>query len=223
MSSSVPCNIPYMLSLISKNILTKVDLSKINVKDVFSGKPIPMPEFNVLDIGCGFGKWGFLIRDTFDIMIGQTFSKSEWKINITGVEPFEKCIGEIQKETYNKIIRKNIFEVIDELGKFDLIIMGDVIEHFEKDKAYELIDRLFNHSDNILLSTPLGFIEQGAWAGNEQEIHKSGWVLDDFKDYSIIESKIFKDELFSEILKKIPDIPQEKDLDIQLLVLWLKR
>jgi len=226
MSSSLPCNIPYVLSLVSKNIFAKLDFKKLNIKDVMDGKPLPLPKFSVLDVGLGFGKWGFLIRDTFDVMMGQNFKKADWKIHITGIEPFSKCITPIQKEVYNKILKKDVFEVIDKLGKYDLIMFGDVIEHFEKDKAYKLLDKLLQHSDNIIISTPLGFMPQGAWAGNEREIHRSGWVPEDFKKYHVVEYKIIEDDLFSDIMKKeiksIPNLPKDA-IGVKLLVLWIKK
>lgn len=223
MSSSLPCNIPYMLNLVGKNIFSKIDISKLDIKKLAGGEALDLPEFAVLDVGCGFGKWGFLIRDTYDVMMAQKFKKPDWKIDITAVEPFPKCITKIQKEVYNRIITKDIFDIVDQLGHYDLIIMGDVIEHFEKDKAYELVDKLLKHSDNILISTPLGFMPQGAWAGNEKEIHKSGWELKDFKKYKIIEHRIIMDELFADMINKMPNIPKEIKSAPNLIVLWIQK
>jgi hypothetical protein len=223
MSSSVPCNIPYMLNLIAKNIFSKIDVAKLDFAEIAKGKPVRLPEFSILDVGMGFGKWGFLVRDTFDVMLSQNFRKSGWKINMTGVEVFDKCITSIQKELYNKIIKKDVFDALKEFGRYDLIIMGDVIEHIEKEKAYTLLNELFKHTENILISTPLGFMPQGAWAGNEKEIHQSGWELADFKNYNVMEYKILKDEIYADILKNIPNIPKEVIAEIKLLVLWIQK
>jgi len=212
-----------MLSLIAKNIYSKIDYSNIDFNGIAMGKPLPLPEFSILDVGMGFGKWGFLVRDTFEVMAGQNFRKDDWKIDLTGVEMFDKCITPIQEQVYNKIIKKDIFDSIDELVKYDLVIMGDVIEHIEKPQAYELLDELFKHTDNILVSTPLGFMPQGAWAGNKNETHLSGWKVADFKNYNVVEHKIFKDELYTDILKNIPNVPKEMNYQINLLVLWLRK
>lgn len=223
MSSSVPCNVPYVLNLVAKNIFSKIDISQIDFQKVSEGKPMLLPDFKILDVGCGFGKWGFLIRDTFEVMIGQNFNKKDWKIQITGVEPFNKCITNIQRELYTEIIQKDIFHVLPKLGKYDLIIMGDVIEHFDKEKAYELLDLLLEHSENLIISTPLGFLPQSAWADNEREIHKSGWKLDDFKKYNVLEHRILQDDLFLDMMKQIPNLPDEMKNGIHLIVLWLKK
>lgn len=227
MSSSVPCNVPYVLNLVAKNIFSRIDLSRIDFQKVAEGKPLPLPDFKILDIGCGFGKWGFLIRDTFEVMIGQNFNKKEWKIHITGVEPFDKCITKIQKEIYHEIIQEDIFDALPILGKYDLILMGDVIEHFDKEKAFELLSLLFEHTENVIISTPLGFMPQGPWADNEREIHRSGWELKDFKKFHIVEHRILKDDLFSELITKDMikqlNLSNEMKTELNLIVLWLKK
>ena len=153
----------------------------------------------------------------------QNFDKKDWKIDITAIEPFSKCITPIQEQIYNRIIKKDFFECIDDLGKFDLVIFGDVIEHFEKEKGYEVIEKLFEHSDNIIISTPNGFLPQGAWAENEKEVHKSGWTIKDFSKYNVVEHKVVEDTMFKEIINNMSNVPDEMKKPISLLVLWLKK
>ncbi|MBN1791644.1 MAG: class I SAM-dependent methyltransferase [Bacteroidales bacterium] len=222
MSTSVPCNIPVVLKWISRNIFSKSDISSFDFQKVTTGKPFPIPDYKILDVGCGFGKWAFLIRDIFEVMLGQNFTRQEWKISITGVEPFKKCITNIQKELYNKIIPEDIFKVLPNLEYYDLIMLGDIIEHFEKAKAYELLDGLFKHTGNIIVSTPLGFMPQGAWADNILEIHRSGWEPEDFSRFTVKEYKILTDELFSDVLRQMPDLPDSMKNGIRILVLWLR-
>lgn len=223
MSSSLPCNIPVVLEYVAKNIFSKIDPSKLDISTIAEGKPLPSPNFKILDVGAGFGKWGFLIRDSFDVMSFQNFKKEDWKLDITAIEPFPKCITSIQEQIYNNIIKKDFFDCIDGLGQFDLVVFGDVIEHFEKEKGYEVLEKLFEHTNNIIVSTPNGFLPQGAWAENELEIHKSGWTINDFDKYNIIEHKIVEDTMFKDIIANIPNVPKEMKKPISLLVLWLKK
>ena len=195
-----------------------------------NGKPFPIPKFKILDVGCGFGKWGFLIRDTIEVMIGQNFNKKDWKIEITGVEVFPKCITNLQELIYDKIIKKDVFECFDELDKYDLIIMGDVVEHFEKDKAHELINKMFEFSNDIIISTPHGFMPQGEWAGNIYERHRSGWKLKDFKQYKVVEHKIVKSPFLKNLVKDIGKKSgsnllrlYSKIINPKLLVLWIRK
>ena len=113
MPSSTPIHIPYMLKLM-KNI---------------SESPK-----KVLDVSIGFGKWGYLIREYYEVLWSQRFTKKDWKIKIEGIEIFPKYIGDLQKIIYDKIIQKDIFSVLQKLGQYDFVILGDVLEHFEKSK-----------------------------------------------------------------------------------------
>jgi len=223
MSSSLPCNIPVVLEYITKNIFSKIDPSTLDLNSLVEGKPMPAPDFKILDIGAGFGKWGFLIRDSFDVMTFQKFNKEDWKIDITAIEPFPNCITPLQENIYNRIIKKEFFDCIDDLGQFDLVIFGDVIEHFEKEKGYEVLNKIFEHTNNIIVSTPNGFMPQGAWAENELEIHKSGWTIEDFNKYNVKEHKIVEDTMFKDIIAKFPNVPEEAKQTISLLVLWLQK
>ena len=87
---------------------------------------------SLLDIGLGNGKIGFLARDLLDTILGQRYKKEEWEIRIDGVEVFPDYIQEFQKAIYDNIIIGDAFDVIDPLGSYDLIFLGDVLEHFEK-------------------------------------------------------------------------------------------
>lgn len=222
MSSSVPCNVPYVLKLVARNIFSKVDLSALDVHAVLSGQPVPLPRFAVLDIGCGFGKWGFLLRDTFDVLMGQHFARADWRLSITGVEPFPPCITDIQRALYDEIVPADIFDALPHLGRFDLAILGDVIEHFEKPRGYELLRAVFEHTGNIIVSTPLGYMPQGAWAGNEREQHRSGWEPGDFDQFDVVESRILEDDLFAGFLAQFPGVPAELKQGLRLLVAWLR-
>ncbi len=177
MPSSSPIHIPYMLELM-KNI-TKT------------------PK-NILDVGIGFGKWGYLIREYYEVLWNQRFTKKDWKIRIEGIEIFPKYISEVQKSIYDDIIQKDIFSVLDELEKYDFIILGDIIEHFEKDKGHLLLNKLMEHTNDILIATPNGYSPQDTWGGNKAEKHNSSWEIRDFQKYNVVEHKILKDNLFEE-------------------------
>ena len=67
MSSSAPCNIPVVLEIIAKNIFKKINSQDLIAPTNSEGKAVNLPNFKILDVGAGFGKWGFLIRDSFDV------------------------------------------------------------------------------------------------------------------------------------------------------------
>jgi hypothetical protein len=67
--------------------------------------------------------------------------------------------------------------------QYDLALLIDVIEHFEKDDGYQLLERLRAVAHNVILATPYGFAPQDDIFGNALEIHRSGWTERDFARY----------------------------------------
>lgn len=102
---------------------------------------------------------------------------------VDGLEVYEPYITRLQKEIYRNIYIDNILTA--DVDKYDLYLLIDVIEHWEKDEVYSLLNRLLEKG-NVLISTPSKFIEQDTVNGNEWERHKTFWCDADFKDYNHI-------------------------------------
>ena len=67
-------------------------------------------------------------------------------------------------------------------GPWDLIIFGDVLEHFEKQESREILKWCVEHSKYVLINIPIGAgFEQGERYGNPYEAHLSVWEVNDFK------------------------------------------
>lgn len=132
---------------------------------------------SILDIGLGNGKMGFIARDLLDVMLGERHRRETWRVQIDGIEVFADYIQAHQKAIYDDIHIGDAFELIDELGTYDLVILGDVLEHFDKDRAREFLGKCFAHSNkNVLLNIPLGEKwTQDAVYGNPHEQHLSFW------------------------------------------------
>ena len=124
---------------------------------------------SILDIGFGRGKYGFLIKEYFP------------SIKCDGLEVFENYITELQKQIYGKIFIRNALNT--EIRPYDLYLLIDIIEHWERPEVYKLLDKLLENG-NVIIATPNKFIEQGEVNGNKWETHKSFWVDMDFRKYS---------------------------------------
>ncbi len=136
---------------------------------------------SVLDIGVGFGKWGFLAREYTDIN-EHRYKREDWQARIDGVEAFPEYATPNYDYIYNNIYYGDLREVLPKLGNYDLIIIGDVIEHFTKEAGLELLRLMRQKSKYVLLSSPTVFFTQEMF-GNDFEQHHSLWTIDDFKDY----------------------------------------
>ena len=153
----------------------------------------PMIEFlnearpaSLLDIGLGNGKIGFIARDLLDVMLGGRYRKEDWQIKIDGIEIFPAYIQNHQKEIYDKIFIGDAFEVIESLDQYDMIVLGDVLEHFEKEKALQLLDKCVARTKNhVIINIPLGDNwRQPAIYGNPYEKHLSQWQFEDFQSFA---------------------------------------
>jgi len=147
---------------------------------------------SILDIGVGNGKMGYIARDYLDVMLGERYKKEDWRIRIDGIEVFPDYIQGHQKAIYDHIYIGDAFEVIDGLGKYDLIIIGDVLEHFEKERAWEFADKCADHSNSFMLfNIPLGERwTQGPIYSNPFEVHRSFWSYEEFAPF-VAEKSLF--------------------------------
>ncbi|MBI2571784.1 MAG: hypothetical protein HYV63_32645 [Candidatus Schekmanbacteria bacterium] len=137
---------------------------------------------SVLDLGVGFGKWGFYCRLYLDVFPGRV-AKADWRVRIDGVEAFPAYLQAHQRHLYDRIFEENIYDVLQRLGpgSYDAIIVGDVLEHFEKTRAWDVLHRCLSCAEKmVLLKIPLGsgWLREGT--ENELEAHLSEWELDDF-------------------------------------------
>jgi len=136
-----------------------------------------------LDAGTGFGKYGVLMREYLELWNyeGRTFF-SQFKRRIDGIEGFEEYITPVHHYVYNNIFIGNIIEVIEKIDyTYDLIILVDVLEHFEKNDGKVLLKKLFTKGDVILISTPKNPVSQDDSFGNTFEAHRSRWKKRELK------------------------------------------
>ena len=123
----------------------------------------------ILDIGCGNGKMGHLVKEYFH------------DTRIDALEVFPKYIKDCHKENYTKITIGNALEV--DIPQYDLYLIIDVLEHWDKEPAKELLRRL-TKMGSVLISTPRSVGEQGAEYGNEWERHVSQWLEFEFSEFN---------------------------------------
>lgn len=176
MPTSYPCNIPLVVRL----------MEAIDPR-------------SVLDVGPGYGKYGFLFRERVDDF--------RWERTIDGFEPFPDYMNRSAArylydrwflggfpvctagtsarrrvgETNGFIAWEPIFRgggVLDEDGllvaSYDLVLMVDVLEHYEDEAGEEALEVALKLAPKVLISTPVGY-PQGPSHGNVHETHRSDW------------------------------------------------
>ena len=136
---------------------------------------------SVLDVGVGFGKWGFLCREFTDVS-NQRYEPKTWQVRIDGIEAFADYATPTYPYIYNNIYYGDVRQLLPTLPDYDLCIIGDVIEHFTKEEGRALLETLRKKTAYILLSSPTVFFQQELFQ-NPYETHRSFWTVEDFDGF----------------------------------------
>jgi hypothetical protein len=143
---------------------------------------------SILDVGVGFGKWGHLFREYTDILEAERdparYQRSNWRVRIDGIEGHAAYITDMHRYLYNEIHLGDARELIKKLSAYDLIFVGDVIEHFEKVAGLQFLRDALEHANRAtILTTPKYETGQEDLCGNELERHRSVWTTKDFRAF----------------------------------------
>jgi cyclopropane fatty-acyl-phospholipid synthase-like methyltransferase len=145
-------------------------------------KIIELKPTTVLDVGAGQGVYLDLIRQGLGA-----------GVVVNAVEVWQPYIDQFDLENrYNKLFAMDVRDLTN--FAYDLVILGDVLEHMSEDSAVELWDRISQQARNAIISIPIIHYHQDAINGNPYEVHvEEDWntekVLKTFK--GIVEHKEF--------------------------------
>jgi glycosyltransferase involved in cell wall biosynthesis len=138
---------------------------------------------SVLDVGAGFGKYGVLLRESLDIA-AERYGREAWQARIDGVEAFAGYRNPIHTYVYDRMYEGAVENLLPSLDVYDVVLMADVLEHFDKEAGREVLRALMAHTRKALVvSTPALPAPQGAVNGNAFETHKSRWGVCDFAGF----------------------------------------
>lgn len=127
----------------------------------------------VLDVGAGAGTYGKMVRSALSVDV------------LDAVEIHPPYIDRFNlTEIYDHVCVEDIKDFAARLTwTYDMIIMGDVVEHLEIDDAIPIVNRLKQFCRYMLVSLPIVVWEQGAEEGNEHEAHLHHWTHEEFKEH----------------------------------------
>lgn len=110
----------------------------------------------ILDIGTGAGKYGKMFGGQY---------------HVDGIEVFTPSIEKFGlKAIYKNIFNEDARTFDYSREKYDLVIMGDVLEHLTVADATQLIAKVQATGAKLLILVPWEY-EQDALYGNDAEIH----------------------------------------------------
>jgi len=109
----------------------------------------------ILDLGAGCGTYSDMMRTVFP--------------NMDAVEIHAPYIDEYQlRNKYNNVWNENA--ITFDFDYYDVIILGDILEHIEESEGIKLIEKLYNKCNDLIIGIPFNS-EQGVHFDNIYEIH----------------------------------------------------
>jgi len=132
-----------------------------------------------LDVGCGHGKWGYLLK------------KYRWSSScpttVTGIDLFEPHIRALEKEgIYDSVLVAPAIELPFDDKSFDSTIACEVLEHLTQSEGPKLISELKRVSRlSFVVTTPNYPCLRGGGETldgyNEYESHKHNFLYHEFR------------------------------------------
>jgi predicted TPR repeat methyltransferase len=137
---------------------------------------------SVLDVGVGFGKFGFLLREFLDVR-KRRYSKSEWRARIDGVEVYSDYLTVVHTLIYDNLYVGDIRELVGTLPKYDLIVLADVIEHMPYEDGVKVLTALFSEHCNKGMVVSFPNVIGSDWKNwaNPHERHHHVWTPEQFR------------------------------------------
>jgi len=129
---------------------------------------VPIDVRSILDVGCGRGIIGALLRIYRD------------PERVIGIDSFRPSIDFVRKlGVYDEVIEQDITKApipFDDKS-FDLVLCLEVIEHLEKKEGLKLLDELTRVGKRVIISTPGVYYQQQMYDGNPYQVHQSQYSV----------------------------------------------
>lgn len=137
-----------------------------------------VPHQSILDVGPGHGKASILLREYLSETPAVIEAIEAWQPYITrfGLERLYHRVfcGDVTAATWTTGPDEYKWDAAEMLRRYDVVLMGDVIEHIPTDKAMALLGRI---PGRVVICTPVDFFNNdphGVHPHTEQ--HVSHWT-----------------------------------------------
>ena len=134
---------------------------------------------SILDIGPGAGKYGKMAR--------QVAAAKGFVPQVTAMEIDQSYVDEFGlNDLYDRVIVGDAVDLIKTPAiRFDMVIIGDCIEHLRKSDGIDLLNFLMYRTAHIVVVYPDGFLQDGS-DDHPAEAHISAWNIEDFRGWKTL-------------------------------------
>jgi len=138
----------------------------------------------VADFGCGYGRWGHIIRSEVDQDGNRAY--------IVGCDIFKPYLMETRRYSpYDDLVLCDVKHLPFRDKSLDIAVAFELIEHLPKRDALHFLEALRKIvKETIVVSTPSGYYSQNEIRGNKFEKHVSRWTSEEFEKegFSVIKT-----------------------------------
>jgi ubiquinone/menaquinone biosynthesis C-methylase UbiE len=126
----------------------------------------------ILDVGCGYGEWGFFIR-TRKVGPPYMIGIDIWRPHLNRLRP----LG-----IYEELVQVKVPILPFKEKSVDVSLACEILEHLSKHDGYLLLDELERVSRSlVIISSPMGLPQEEIY-GNPYEKHISEWKPEEFEN-----------------------------------------
>lgn len=152
----------------------------------------------VLDVACGQGEWGFLLK---------VRQKCSYLVGVDVWDPYLDALGDLK--VYDRLIHSQLPKLPRFVGPFDTIMAMEILEHLNPEDGHILlanIEQMTKKNGLMVVSTPMNLRNQGAIDNNPFQRHISEWTPNDLEALGYKVKKIRKyprSLLFADRIRRI--------------------
>jgi len=137
--------------------------------------------YTVLDVGCGRGKWGYLIRvQWWCTKDGKVENEPEYLVGVDVYLPFLETVK--RHQVYDDVILCDAARLPFKNHSFDSVLASDILEHLPKEKGKSLLFNIDRISRRTAVITTPHFVRKRPGhlcpeGYNPYEAHLSNWSI----------------------------------------------
>lgn len=126
----------------------------------------------ILDVGCGFGEWGYLIK-----------TRKQGAPYVIGIDVWQPYLEKLRKlNIYDALVQADAPLIPVRSKSVDIALACEVLEHLPKGVGRNLLKELERVTKKlILISTPLNYPQREVH-GNPYQKHISEWAPEELKE-----------------------------------------
>lgn len=132
----------------------------------------------VLDLGCGFGKWGTLLKSCWFDTAHHTATERLAPAFVAGLDRHRPNLARLRgRDEYHGLAQGDACRLPFADKSFDVVLAVELIEHLMEEEGMQLLQEMQRVAKkSVILSTPQ-YPERRAGNANPYEWHRSIWTI----------------------------------------------